>query len=273
MIVMVSVLRLQPPHFLRALAVTLICAVASSCATNRAPAATPGAAPPAATAATPSSTTTPAPPSAEALPDSLRWVQRSAEYHALVLQTYRAATAAIERHVSTSDGRAWAVVLDADETVISNLTYQIERANIRAAFSPESWNAWVRRREATPLPGTSQFLARVRALGGRIAIVTNRLQSECDDTQAVFRAGGLVFDAMLCRPDGGPSDKNPRFAAVASGQTAAGPAPLEVVAFIGDNIQDFPSLTQAARQQGETAFGQFGVRYFMIPNPMYGSWQ
>lgn len=261
MIVMVSGLRLQQPQFLRALAVTLICAVASGCATNRPPAATAGAAPPPGTAAT------------ETLPDSLRWVQRSAEYHALVLQTYRAATAAIERHAGTSDGRAWAVVLDADETVISNLTYQIERANIRAAFSPESWNAWVRRREATPLPGTSQFLARVRALGGRIAIVTNRLQSECDDTQAVFRAGGLVFDAMLCRPDGGPSDKNPRFAAVASGQTAAGPAPLEVVAFIGDNIQDFPSLTQAARQQGETAFGQFGVRYFLIPNPMYGSWQ
>jgi predicted secreted acid phosphatase len=103
--------------------------------------------------------------------------------------------------------------------------------------------------------------------------VTNRLQSECDDTAAVFHGGGLVFDAMLCRPDGGPSDKNPRFAAVASGQTPAGPAPIEVAVFVGDNIQDFPSLTQAARQQGESAFAEFGVRYFMLPNPMYGGWQ
>lgn len=272
MIVTVSVPRSRQPRLWRALAVVLICAFPSGCATNRPAAATPGAAPPPNTPAIPASATTVA-PSAEALPDGLRWVQRSAEYHASVLQTYRAATAAIERHAGTSGGRAWAVVLDADETVISNVTYQIERARIRAAFSPESWNAWVRRREATPLPGASQFLARVRALGGRIAIVTNRLQSECDDTQVVFRAGGLVFDAMLCRPDGGPSDKNPRFAAVASGQTAAGPAPLDVVAFIGDNIQDFPSLTQAAREQGETALAPFGVRYFMIPNPMYGSWQ
>ena len=203
----------------------------------------------------------------------MKWVQRSAEYHAAVLQTFRIATVAVERHAAASGGRAWAVVLDADETVISNLQYQIERAKIGAAFSADSWNAWVRRREATPLPGARQFLARVRALGGRIAIVTNRLQSECEDTESVFRASALVFDAMLCRPDGGPSDKNPRFAAVASGQTAAGPAPLEVVAFVGDNIQDFPSLTQGARQQGESAFEHFGVRYFLLPNPMYGGWQ
>jgi len=273
MIVTVSVPRSRQPHSWRALALVLICAFPSGCATNRPTAATPGATPPATTPATPASTTTPVQSSAEALPDSLKWVQRSAEYHASVLQTYRVAAAAIERHASTSGGRTWAVILDADETVISNLTYQIERARIGAAFSPESWNAWVRRREAAPLPGASEFLARVRALGGRIAIVTNRLQSECEDTQAVFRAGGLVFDAMLCRPDGGPSDKNPRFAAVASGQTAAGPAPIDVVAFIGDNIHDFPSLTQAARQQGETALAPFGVSYFMIPNPMYGSWQ
>ncbi len=214
-----------------------------------------------------------APPQAETLPDSLKWVQRSAEYHATVHQTFRLATAAVERHASTSGTTAWAVVLDADETVISNLQYQIERSRVGAGFSPETWAAWVRRREATPLPGASQFLARVRALGGRIAIVTNRLQSQCEDTAAVFRAGALVFDAMLCRPDDGPSDKNPRFAAVAAGQTAAGAAPIQVAAYVGDNIQDFPTLTQAARQQGDTAFAEFGVRYFVLPNPMYGGWQ
>ena len=92
------------------------------------------------------------------------------------------------------------------------------RARLGAGFSPESWNAWVKRREATPLPGAAEFLARVRALGGRIAIVTNRLQSECDDTAGGLRRAALVYDAMLCRPDGSPSDKNPRFEAVAGGR-------------------------------------------------------
>jgi 5'-nucleotidase (lipoprotein e(P4) family) len=244
------------------LIVVLACSGATGCASSKRPATPP---PPAPSPAQPAA--------AETLPDSLKWVQRSAEYHAAVIQTYRIATAAVERHASASGGRAWAVVLDADETVISNLQYQIERSRLGAAFSAESWAAWVRRREAVPLPGAAAFLARVRALGGRIAIVTNRLQSECDDTIALFRAHALAFDAMLCRADGSPSDKNPRFAAVAAGRTPAGPAPIEVAAFVGDNIQDFPTLTQATREKGEAAFSDFGVRFFLVPNPMYGGWQ
>ena len=217
--------------------------------------------------------TTPSPPSARSatLPDSLVWVQRSAEYYAAVIQVYRLATARVEQQASSRSPGTWAVVLDADETILSNLQYQIERVGL--GYSSESWTAWVRRREATPLPGAAGFLARVRALGGRIAIVTNRLDSECADTSALFEAQALAFDAMLCRPDKGPSDKNPRFEAVAGGKTAAGHTRLEVVAFVGDNILDFPGLSQKLRQAGEAGFAEFGVRYFMVPNPMYGSWQ
>jgi predicted secreted acid phosphatase len=44
------------------------------------------------------------------------------------------------------------------------------------------------------------------------------------------------------------------------------------VAFLGDNIFDFPGLSQAIVKQGDEAFAQFGVRFFVLPNPMYGSW-
>ena len=208
-----------------------------------------------------------------ALPDSIRWVQQSAEFQAALRQVYRQVAAHVEREAASRPAGGWAVVLDADETVISNVTYQAERARIGAGYTSESWNAWVRRREATPLPGAAEFLDRVRGLGGRIAIVTNRLQSECADTEAVFAAHRLVYDAMLCRPDGSPSDKNPRFQAVAQGQSAAGAAPLDVVAFVGDNILDFPGLAQAMRNGPPAGFGDFGERYFLVPNPMYGSWQ
>ena len=53
---------------------------------------------------------------------------------------------------------SWAVVLDADETVISNVQYQIERARAGLTFTPESWHAWIGRREATPIPGAAAFL-------------------------------------------------------------------------------------------------------------------
>ena len=201
------------------------------------------------------------------------WVDRSAEYQAIVAQTYRHATAHVEAASGARRPGSWAVVLDADETVLNNVVYQLERERAGLAYTPESWNAWVKRREATPVPGAAAFLSRVKSIGGVVAIVTNRLESECEDTRAVFRAHQLAFDVMLCRLDGSPSDKNPRFTAVAAGQFPGANGPLDVVTVMGDNILDFPSLSQAIRQQGESAFVDFGVTFFVLPNPMYGSWQ
>src|SRR5215207_9348732 len=58
----------------------------------------------------------------------IRWVRQSAEYEAAVRQAYRMAEDHVERRAAGRDAGTWGVVLDADETVISNLTYQIERA-------------------------------------------------------------------------------------------------------------------------------------------------
>lgn len=227
------------------------------------------AAPPLAAPASPA----PPPAASPAEPDSIKWVRGAAEYRAAVLQTYRLATAQVEKDAAGRAAGSWAVVLDADETIISNLTYQAERAKAGLPYSSESWAAWVKRREATPIPGAATFLSRVRALGGKIAVVTNRLGSECDDTIAVFTTHALVYDAMLCRPNGTPSDKNPRFEQVRSGAAPGIGAPVTVLAFVGDNIQDFPALAQSVKDKGDAGFTDFGVRFWVLPNPMYGSWQ
>ncbi len=227
----------------------------------------------AAPSAPPQAPTAPVVAPATLLPESIRWTRDSAEHRALLLQVYRAATAHVEREAAARAPGTWAVVLDADETVLDNSLYQLERARAGKPFDAESWRAWCARREAVPLPGAQAFLARVRALGGKVAIVTNRTASECPDTEAVFRAHGLAYDAMLCKPDGGPSDKGPRFEAVARGTTPWSLPPLDVVAFLGDNIQDFPGLSQALRKEADEAFALFGARLFVLPNPMYGSWE
>jgi 5'-nucleotidase (lipoprotein e(P4) family) len=206
-------------------------------------------------------------------PESIRWVRDSAEHRALFLQVYRAAAAHVEREAATRDPGTWAVVLDADETVLDNSLYQLERARAGLPFDSTSWAAWCARREAVPLPGASAFLSRVRVLGGRIAIVTNRSAAECLDTEAVFRAHALAYDVMLCKSDGGPSDKNARFEAVSRGTTPAGLPPLELVVVVGDNILDFPGKSQALRKEPDEAFAPFGARFFVLPNPMYGSWE
>jgi 5'-nucleotidase (lipoprotein e(P4) family) len=186
---------------------------------------------------------------------------------------FRAASAHVEAAAATREHGTWAVVIDADETILDNSTYQVEREEQGLGFTRESWSEWTARREAVALPGARAFLARVRELGGRIAVVTNRRVSECPDTEAVLRTEGLVYDVVLCRPDDGPGDKNRRFEAVTRGTTPAGLPPLEVVAFLGDNVHDFPGQSQALRGKGEGAFEDFGVRFFVLPNPMYGGWE
>jgi 5'-nucleotidase (lipoprotein e(P4) family) len=204
------------------------------------------------------------------LPREVRWFRTSAERRALYLQGYRVAT---ERLPQLAAGRAadtWAVILDADETVLDNGAYQQERAALDSAYTPESWRRWVDRRAAAALPGAAAFVAAVRAAGGRPVIVTNRDAQECEATRDNLRAVGITVDAVLCK--GTTSDKNPRFAEVARG--AAGLPPLAVVMWVGDNIQDFPALTQrTTRGAPDAAFAEFGSRFVLLPNPMYGSWE
>jgi acid phosphatase len=213
----------------------------------------------------------PSPAPAGALSPALRWFRGSAEYRALALQTYALATSRVEAAAKGRTARSWAVILDADETVLDNSPFQKEQELSGRPYSEDAWQAWVRRREAAPIPGARAFLERVGALGGVVAIVTNRREAVCDDTRATFRDRRLPFDVMLCRPDGGASDKNPRFQAVSRG-TAELP-PLEVVAYVGDNILDFPGLDQEVRSGSDEGFAGFGTRFFLLPNPLYGSWE
>lgn len=206
-------------------------------------------------------------------PSALHWVRSSAEYPAATIQAYRMATRRIEMVGAGMAPGTWAVSLDADETVLDNSQYQKERAAAGLGYSRESWRAWVARRAAVPVPGSAAFLRRVKEMGGAVVIVTNRTQAECPDTEENFRAFALPFDAMLCRPENGPAEKEPRYDRVASGTAQPGLRPLEIVLWIGDNILDFPQMRQEARKAGEAAFAEFGGRFIIIPNPVYGSWE
>ena len=154
--------------------------LAAGCASgSRTPAASP-ASPPAASA--PAAAAKPA-----QLPESIRWMQNSAEYVAIATQTYRVATARVEADARGRTAGTWTVVLDADDTVINNIQYQAGLFRDGVTHTPERFTAWVRQRASTAVPGAKAFLTRVHELGGRIAIVTNRLQIECDDTAEMLR--------------------------------------------------------------------------------------
>ena len=218
---------------------------------------------------------TPAPapaPAPTAVPPAIHWYRTSAEQRALYLQAYGAATAHVREAAEHHAGEAWGVILDADETVLDNSTYQLRRARLGLGYSPESWNEWVREEAAPALPGAADFIREVHRLGGRVAIVTNRDEVVCGETRSNLAAVGVEADVVLCRQPG-PSGKEGRFRAVQEGTTPAGLPPLRVVAWVGDNIQDFPGGTQALRDGPADGLAEVGRHWFVLPNPMYGSWE
>jgi len=219
----------------------------------------------------PRSAPTPVAAPAATLPNATHWARNSAEHRAIYLEVYRAAG---ERLTTLATGRAagsWAVILDVDETVLDNSEYERRRAPYGSTFDPAAWDAWVREDAAPALPGAVAFTAHVHALGGRVAIVSNRSAAECPVTRENLMKVGIRPDIMLCQTTTG--DKNPRFRAVQDGTAAPGIPPLAVLEWIGDNIEDFPQLTQRTRTLPDSAFARFGDSYFALPNAMYGSWQ
>lgn len=214
----------------------------------------------------------PAPEPKRSLPNDIHWVRNAVEYQAHALQTFRAATRRVEELARGRAAGTWAVSVDGDETTISNSTYQREQHLRRATHTPEAWAKWVRRIEAPPVPGAVEFLSRVHELGGKIAVVTNRRQALCAETETDFHKYSIPYDLMLCLKEGESSQKEPRFEAVAKGTATPGVPPLEILVWVGDNIGDFPDLAQDARFKPEQ-LRLFGDRYFMIANPLYGSWE
>jgi len=207
------------------------------------------------------------------MPTGIRWFAAAAEQRAAYVQTYRFATATIERLAQGRPAGSWAVILDADETVIDNSPYEIQQARIGVPYDSASWDAWVKRGAARALPGAVAFTSRVHALGGRVVIVTNRDQQYCDVSRENILRVGVPADEVLCRTDRANGSKDPRFEAVQSGTAPSTLPPLNVLMWVGDNIQDFPHLGQSIRSAPDSALAGFGEQYIVLPNPMYGSWE
>jgi 5'-nucleotidase (lipoprotein e(P4) family) len=210
------------------------------------------------------------PATAAPMPANLHWFRNSAERQAIARQTFRLATMQVEETVGYRlKNEPWGVVVDADETILDNSQFQKESFEQSLAFSPERWTAWVHRKEARAIPGAAAFLKRVHALGGKVVVVTNRITIECPDTEVNLHSEGLEYDALLCKTDS--NDKNARFDSVAHGTAAPSLPALDVVMFVGDSIGDFPQLDQTATTDAKLA--DFGSRFVMMANPMYGSWE
>jgi 5'-nucleotidase (lipoprotein e(P4) family) len=218
--------------------------------------------------------------------NAVTWVQTAAEYRASAIQTYRAAEASMLRAMQDKNWTAaleqrrpvpelpLAVILDLDETVFDNSAYQARLTATAGSFSDEGWQKWVGEKGAGLVPGARDFLLAAHANGVAAFYVSNRVcdPNKADDpTVAVLRTHHLPFrpERLLCKTD--TTDKSARRTLVAAGN--------RILLLIGDDFNDFVSLprdhsTVADRLTAVDAFDRYwGERWFMLPNPTYGSWE
>ncbi|MCG8608223.1 hypothetical protein MJD09_24970 [bacterium] len=220
-------------------------------------------------------------PVSSQVPNDIKWVTSSIEYAAACVQTYRNAWMAV-REAAASEQANWVVVLDVDETVLDNSQYQRARAAVDSGYTPQSWAKWVLQEEATLVPGAKNFIDQVRTLGPKahIAYITNRNFEHQTATVAnltkydLFKHG----DIMLTRKNSDDTKvKRRRCLETGTGRCKSA-GRLRILALIGDNIRDFMPMTgrekaEDYRTQGVFRDPNWGRKYFMLPNPSYGSWQ
>jgi acid phosphatase len=199
-----------------------------------------------------------------------------------------------------------AIILDLDETVIDNSGFQAFTIKSNASYTPDLWNAWVQfqtinKAAGAPVDGAVEFLLKVQEMGVTPVYISNRRADQTADTVAVLKNIGLdsedLEERVLLRQTGKALEEevhealqgdssDPEAVKEGEGEKEARRRLVEqkydVVAYFGDVYGDFEpflamadSTRQKFEQRLESAEGhreQWGRIWYILPNPMYGSW-
>lgn len=226
--------------------------------------------------------------------NAVLWTQTSLEHDMIYREVYRQAAAvlpealadpawdalAAEDRPEGSDphGLPPAVVLDIDETVLDNSPYQARLVRDGKSFDQASWAEWCHEARAAALPGAREFARFAAEHDVTMYYLSNRDHDLAAATLANLRAEGFpVADETVflgrgaatpgCVSQGG--DKTCRRQLVAQDH--------RILMLFGDQIGDFVggfTNTPEGRKAAIAAYRDwFGERWFLLPNPTYGSWE
>ena len=226
--------------------------------------------------------------------NAVLWLQRSMEYRALSESIFRAATERLDAALADpawdalvpaersaagdSRGLPPAVILDIDETVLDNSAYQARLVADGNEFSDPAWDAWVEERKAIAVPGAVAFTRAAAEKGITVFYISNRSAALAEATLANLRSEGLpvqhaeVFLGLGLQVPGceqAGSGKTCRRQLVGRGH--------RVLMQFGDQLGDFAQPSANTPQQHAALHAGhrdwFGARWWVLPNPTYGSWE
>lgn len=215
------------------------------------------------------------------------WVQHAAEYRAAAIQTYATARRALDaaladpswtgaqEETDNDPSQPPAVILDIDETTLDNTPFEARVIRAGTTYDERTWKQWTSEGAAPVIPGAAEFLAYAKGRGVRVFYITNRDLDEEPGTRRNLEELGLPLDpaveTLLLKGTLGfnTSDKSPRRAHVAASH--------RVLLLVGDDLNDFTNARDKSQSERAAIIEQtrdwWGSRWFMIPNPMYGSWE
>jgi 5'-nucleotidase (lipoprotein e(P4) family) len=251
-------------------------------------------------AATPSHTATTqpvsqAPTAVVAANDNLNavaWSQTAIEHDLIYLQTFRDAESRLlpalhdkqwdaldkQDRVAPLKNLKPAVVLDIDETVLDNSPYQARVVKSGGEFNEADWAAWCKEEQALAMPGAVEFTQFAAKHGIAVIYISNRAKDLDQATLTNLRKVGF--------PVSGP-EAFLGLGTVVDGCEQAGTEKgcrrqlisqhYRVLMQFGDQLGDFVDVldnTDAGRRKAVADYLPWiGTRWFVLPNPTYGSWE
>ena len=199
------------------------------------------------------------------------WYQNAAEVDALYQQGYNVATNKLKELLKQPTDKPYSIVLDIDETVLSNIPFQVKMIKDGTAFNPKLWDEWVQKAEAKPVAGAKEFLQFADKNKVQIYYISDRTDAQVDATIKNLEAQGLPVqgrDHLMFKKEGDKSKEGRRQEVLKH---------TNLVMLFGDNLVDFAEFSTKSEDDRDKMFEQlkaeFGDKFIIFPNPMYGSWE
>lgn len=201
------------------------------------------------------------------------WFGLSAENQACYLQTYQLAALQLKpvlKEASVSKKKK-AIVTDLDETVLDNSPWTL-KVLLEGKDYPSYWSDWEKAGKAPAFPGAVDFFKKAASLKVEVFYISNRMHENLGATIQNLKSLGLPFaDSAHVFLKTTESNKVARRIRVLEKH--------QIVMLLGDNLADFDEVWEPKAQPDErlTAVknhkADWGKRYFIFPNPVYGTWK
>lgn len=198
--------------------------------------------------------------------------QTAGEYRALCYQAYNLAKYMLDKDLNDRKvNLPRCVVLDIDETVLDNSPYEAKCILERIAY-PNKWSEWILKAKAKAIPGALDFIKYAIANGVEVYFVTNRKETEREATLLNLKEAGfgnIEEDRLLMKSD--DNSKEQRRLKIKGTR--------HISLLFGDSLADFTAdfdgkhSSQERKELVDKMKREFGTRFIVLPNPMYGDWE